>query len=77
MHCDGQCFLKKQLQQNQQRKSDESGAPGNWIDIVLIGPDDSPAFSPMLYATDFTFSPYKSVYLPSVYADFFRPPKAS
>lgn len=75
MHCDGKCFLKKQLGQNQQRKNKEDGAIGSRMDILLFSPDNNLVFSAVLCSIAFIFPTLKPVYLPTVYSEFFRPPR--
>ncbi|MGH2643306.1 MAG: hypothetical protein ACRDE2_05110 [Chitinophagaceae bacterium] len=77
MHCDGKCFLNKQLEQNQQRQNDDNGTVGSKIDLLLFSVNNMPVFSKILHSSTFIFPNPKSVYLPAVYSEFFRPPRIS
>lgn len=76
MHCDGKCFLHKQLKQNEQRKDGENGAFNNRIDVLLFCSDAKSLFPPDLYSNTFNFSKVIVTHLPAAHFDFFHPPRA-
>lgn len=76
MHCNGKCYLRKKLQQDQQRKNNENSTIGNKLDIVLFCADEQTLFFPELQSSSFVFSTVKSHYYSSPSFGFFHPPRA-
>lgn len=76
MHCDGKCYLKKKLQQDQQRKSSENGTTGNRIDVILFCSDGQLFLTPDLCTVPFVYSWINSQPYCSPYFSFFHPPRA-
>lgn len=75
MHCDGKCYLKKKLQQDQQRKNSENGTMGSKIDIPLYCTDEQAPFLTVLNATTYTYPHVISYSYNSPYFSFFHPPR--
>lgn len=76
MHCDGKCYLKKKLQQDQQRKDSENGNMGSKPDVLLFCSDNT-AFNPnVLESAVFTFPLLKSHNYTSPHFRIFHPPCA-
>lgn len=75
MHCNGKCYLKKELQKDHQQKGHENGTTGNRMEISLFCSTEQFLFSPKTRILTHTFSPEKAEYYLSPYFNFFRPPK--
>ena len=76
MHCDGKCFLDKQLKQNQQRQDKDNGTLGNKIDVLLFCSDEMPVLFPGLYSKTFLFPKETLNNYSSPSFDIFHPPVA-
>lgn len=76
MHCDGKCFLHRQLKQSEQRKDGENGAFNNRMDVLLFCSDAKSLFSPDLHSGIFNFPQIAETNLPAAHFDFFHPPRA-
>lgn len=75
MHCNGKCYLKKKLQQDQQRKNSENGTVGNRMDISLFYSDKLPSFLTVLNTIPFTYPQVIPNFYTSPCFCFFHPPR--
>jgi len=75
MHCDGKCYLKKKMQQDQQRKDGENGNVGNKIDILLFCSEHA-ITAPFIASHIIHFSPVPMRYYSAPDFSFFHPPCA-
>lgn len=75
MHCNGQCYLKKKLQENQQRKDGENGTSANRMDVVLFCPGEKPLLQADLKSSAYCYPKEVSRAYCSPYFSFFHPPR--
>src|SRR5690606_34537987 len=52
MHCDGKCYLKKKLQQDQQRKNSENNI-NDRMDILLFCSEEKSPLLPVLSSSEY------------------------
>lgn len=76
MHCDGKCYLKKKLQQDQQRKNSESNI-NNRLDILLFCSEEESPFVPVLNSSKYIFSGIPDRFYTAPLFSFFHPPRVS
>ncbi len=80
MHCNGKCYLNKQLKKADNTESDNKGIPNailklKSIDLFVLH-NLSWSFGNYLFSSDKSTPTYKSlILLPGYYNSFFRPPK--
>src|SRR5690606_18525904 len=77
MHCNGKCFLEKELHKDQQRKNQESENGGNRLVLSLFSPNETLVFNTELESSPFTFDGVRSRYYAAPHFNFFRPPRPS
>lgn len=75
MHCDGKCYLRMKMKQDQQRKDAENGNVGNKIDIALFCSHQRIAL-PATASRPFDFRPLVTPFYNTPHFTFFHPPRA-
>ena len=75
MHCDGKCYLRMKMQQDQQRKDSDNGNISNKIDLVLFCGTGTVSLPPAIIKV-FHFTPFSSGDYTAPHFDFFHPPRA-
>lgn len=74
MHCNGKCFLEKELHKDQQRKHQESENGANRLVLSLFSPDEVLNFTTGLTSSPFTFGGIRRRYYTVPHFNFFHPP---
>lgn len=75
MHCEGQCYLRKQLHRDEQHKQQDNGITGNKIEIALFCATDLHFFTFDLRTDKCAFSPVLIPHYQSPYFHIFHPPR--
>ncbi len=75
MHCNGKCFLEKELHQNQERKNQGSENVGNRLILPLFCPDEVYIFNTTLKSSTFTYDGVRSRHYLTPHFSFFHPPR--
>lgn len=74
LHCEGQCYLHKKMQQDEQRKNDNDIVKNN-VEVLLFCTTDQKVKTPDLYTAERTFSPLTIENYTSPYFHIFHPPR--
>lgn len=76
LHCDGKCYLKKQINASEKNEAESPVYP-KYVEINFIIPQDNPFVLLSEYLSLSQLPPYLMVDLPSFYFDIFHPPAVS